>query len=259
MPSLILTILITLAILIGAGSASGNEDRTLTVFAAASLSEPLTTLGAQFTDKTGLELRFSFASSSVLARQIRSGATPNLFFSANTRWVDSLAKDGLIDEQSRTAVLSNSVVIAAPISSSLQPFSIDSQTRLSKVLQPGERIAVGDPDHVPAGIYAAASLRQLGLWDDVKNLLARADNTRAALALVERGEAPIGFVYLTDTNISPQVKILAHLPSGQGNHITYELVIVGPADEQSNKLLDFLTGDSAVKQFRAAKFIVLDH
>ena len=258
MPTLNLTFLLALLILATGGNAKANDEQTLTVFAAASLTEPLSVLGAKFSENTGLEVRFSFAASSVLARQISSGANPDLFFSANTRWVDSLAESGLIDEQSRTAVLSNSLVVAAPKTSALAPFTLDQRTKLAALLKPGERIAVGDPDHVPAGIYAAKSLRQLGLWTEIEALLARADNTRAALALIERGEAPLGLVYLTDTKISSEVKILAQLPPLPNDQITYELVIVGNPSKASAKLLTFLTGDIAAEQFKAAQFTILD-
>ncbi|MGR8949197.1 MAG: molybdate ABC transporter substrate-binding protein [Gammaproteobacteria bacterium] len=257
MLNLFITTLITLALFNVTSRAVAEDKAVMTVFAAASLSDPLTTLGKQYNELTGVEVRYSFASSSVLARQIKSGARPELFFCANPRWMDELANNHLIDSQTRTPVLSNTLVVAAPIASPIEPFTLDKDTILTNLLGPGERIAVGDPDHVPAGMYAAAALNKLALWAEVAPLLARADNTRAALALIERGESPIGFVYLTDTIISPGVKILAHIPPDVGEKITYELAVVGKQNDGTMKLLKFLTGSEAAKQYAASQFIVI--
>lgn len=231
-----------------------QQDIELIIFAAASLSEPLTTIGNRYEKETRTSIRYSFASSSTLARQIEAGAAPNLFISASSHWVDYLNRHGLIKADSRVALLSNEIVVAAPIASPLNNIVFNRDVNLVKLLKPGERIAIGDPDHVPAGMYAKLQLEQLGLWTEVAANLARADNTRAALALVERGEAPIGFVYRTDALISSRVKIVATVPSSRTDPITYEVAVPTTANSDARGFYNYLLSEKSQEIFLAFGF-----
>ena len=238
---------------------SKDKNASLVVFAAASLTEPLTAIGQTYTQQSGVSINFSFAASSTLARQISSGANPDIYLSANTRWMQSLHAQGLLEPASRRPLLSNTLVVATSAQSALAAFSLDENTDFAALLSPGERIAVGDPDHVPVGMYTKRSLMRLGLWSRVEPLLARTDNTRATVALLERGEAPFGFVYRSDTSISPNVKILAEVPGAETNPIMYEIAIVKNASDSAKEFVAFLHKEAAREIFSGYQFIPIDN
>ncbi len=147
----------------------------------------------------------SFASSSTLARQIEAGAPADLFISADQKWMDYAVDKKAIDTATRQTLLGNSLVVVAPKASEQKDFTIDSKTNWTSLLN-GGRLAVGDPEHVPAGIYAKEALQKLGAWDTLSPKLAPAEDVRGALALVERNEAPLGIVYGSDAVASKGVK-----------------------------------------------------
>ncbi|MFC4236867.1 molybdate ABC transporter substrate-binding protein [Thalassospira xianhensis] len=243
MRHLIRTGLASLFLLAAATTARAQE---ITVFAAASLTDAMTQVAQSYATATGDTLQLSFASSSTLARQIAAGAPADLYISANQKWMTWLADQDLIAANSRHDLLANALVLIAPADSNLAPITINSQTDLTKLIGDEDRIAVGDPDHVPAGIYARQALENLGQWDAIEPRLARADNVRAALALVERGEAPLGIVYATDAAIATDVKIIATFPENSHPAITYPVAITtGQANPAAVKLLAWLLGDDA--------------
>lgn len=216
--------LFTATLALMASTAAHAED--ITVFAAASLTNAMTKAAENYEVKTGNHVRLSFASSSTLARQIAAGAPADLYISANQKWMDWLANQDLIAPETRQDILANSLVLIAPADSALGQLTIDDRTGFLDLISPEDRIAVGDPEHVPAGIYAKQALTHLGQWDAVEDRLARADNVRAALALVERGEAPLGIVYRTDAAIAQDVKIIATFPEGSHPPITYPIAMI---------------------------------
>lgn len=230
-------------------SDAGESKPTLTIFAAASLLEPLEEIGKTYSKEHHAEIRFSFAASSTLARQIEAGALPNVFISANSTWMDYLAKRALINSSSRTSLLTNTLVIAAPATSSVKEFELTKATNLTSLLAPGERIAMGDPEHVPAGIYSMMALRKLGMWAQLAPLVARADNTRAALALIERGEAPFGFIYATDAAISQRVKVIARIPVQAHPEIRYDAATLDNLDQAASAFLSALLEPQALEIF----------
>ncbi len=235
--------LVSIAFLL-ATTAARAED--ITVFAAASLTDAMTKIAQTYATATGDTLLLSFASSSTLARQIAAGAPADLYISANQKWMTWLADQGLITTNSRYDLLANGLVLIAPTDSDLANIDLADKTDLTSLIGDQDRIAVGDPDHVPAGIYAKQALESLGQWAKVEPRLARADNVRAALALVERGEAPLGIVYATDAAIAQNVKIIATFPENSHPPITYPMAI--PQDRSkpaSVKLLSWLLGDDA--------------
>jgi molybdate transport system substrate-binding protein len=228
-------------------SVSAHE---ITVFAAASLTNAIETAASAYEKKTGDKIRLSLASSSTLARQIAAGAPADIFISANEKWMDWLNDQGLLMPGSRHDLLTNRLVLVAPQDSTLTPVTIGENTDLSALIGSDDRIAIGDPDHVPAGIYAKQALTSLGQWQKVAPRLARADNVRAALALVERGEAPIGIVYQTDARISDKVKIMGIFPEKSHPAITYPVALTGNMSETSTmKFLLWLLGDDAGRIF----------
>jgi molybdate transport system substrate-binding protein len=203
----------------------------ITVFAAASLTNALQDIDAAYTKRTGTPIAESFASSSTLARQIEAGAPTQVFISADTKWMDYLAQKSLIATQ--TILLGNALVLVAPADAQVPAQSIDSGFDWAKLLGPNGRLAVGDPDHVPAGIYAKEALQHLGAWNALEPHLARAEDVRGALTLVERSDAPLGIVYVTDARVSAKVKIVGVFPESTHAPIVYPAGIVKGADTPS--------------------------
>ncbi len=164
--------------------------------------------------------------------------------------MDWLEGQDLITPNSRYDLLANRLVLIAPTNSTLAPLDINATTDLISLVGPDDRIAVGDPDHVPAGIYAKQALTSLGKWETINPRLARADNVRAALVLVERGEAPLGIVYQTDARISDKVKIIGTFPENSHPAITYPIAsITGHAKARAIKFLLWLLGDDGGRIF----------
>ncbi|HET8729386.1 MAG TPA: molybdate ABC transporter substrate-binding protein [Alphaproteobacteria bacterium] len=225
----------------------------VTVFAAASLTDVLREVGAVYEERTGGSVVLSFAASSAIARQVANGAPADLVVSADGRWMDWLEERGLIVAGSRGSRFGNALVLVAPADSaiSLEP---EPGFPLVQALD-GGRLAVGDPDHVPAGRYARQALEALGVWADVERHLARADNVRAALVLVERGEVPLGIVYATDAAIVGGVRVVAQFPAGTHEPIRYPAALVaGRKNPAAHDFLSFLNGPEAAEIFRAYGF-----
>lgn len=195
----------------------------VTVFAAASLTGVLTDINELARRQDLTECRCVFAASSALARQIANGAPADIFISANRRWVDYAVGASQLDGATRRVVAGNRLVLIAPAD---RPITLDGGrwAELPAKLQ-GGWLAIADPDHVPAGIYGAAALRKLGIWEALRPRLARAANVRAALALVDRGEAAAGIVYGTDLRASSRVAEIAILPTGSHPPIDYLAVL----------------------------------
>jgi molybdate transport system substrate-binding protein len=201
----------------------------LTVFAAASLTDAMKDVAKLWQTDGHPAPRMSFASSSTLARQIEQGAPVNLFASADEQWMDYLAKRGLIAADTRTDLLSNDLVLVVPADKPVK-VEIKPGFDLKGLLGPRGRLAVGDPAHVPAGIYAAQALKKLGAWDVASPRLARSDDVRAALLLVERGEAAAGIVYGTDAAASKAVTVAGTFPADSHSPIAYPFAVVKAGD-----------------------------
>lgn len=217
----------------------------LTVLAAASLTDALKDVAVLWTQAGHAPLRLSFASSSTLARQVENGAPANLFASADDQWMDYLAGKGLIAADTRRALLGNDLVLVVPADKPVH-VSIGPGFDLPGLLGADGRLAVGDPAHVPVGIYAAQALRRLGLWDAVQMRLARAEDVRGALLLVERGEAPAGIVYSTDAAVSNAVAVAGLFPDSSHDPISYPFAVVRSGDTpEARALLAFLAGPQA--------------
>jgi molybdate transport system substrate-binding protein len=239
--------------LLAAGAVRAQD---VTVFAAASLTNVLEQVGKAYREAGGAPVRFSFAASSALAKQIESGADADIFASADEQWMDYLAQRGLIVDGTRSARIGNALVLIVPAT---QARTVDIKPGLDLAGMIGDgRLATGDPAHVPVGRYAQQALTKLGVWSAVEPKLARSENVRAALALVERGEAPFGIVYATDAAASGgKVAVAATFPADTHAPIVYPIAIVAKRDRpEVSRFLDYLNGPDAAKFFREAGFSV---
>lgn len=225
----------------------------ITVFAAASLTQALTEIGAAHEQATGDKVRFNFAASNTLARQIEAGAPADIFFSADEAQMDSLASKGLIAKGTRMPLLGNTLVIVTALDG-------PAIAKVADLANPSiRRLSLGDPKAVPAGVYARLYLEKLGLWQTLQAKIVPAENVRAALAVVESGNAQAGIVYQTDAAISPKVKIALAVPAAEGPAITYPVAAISesPHAAAANKFLASLAGRESGAVFTKRGFILL--
>jgi molybdate transport system substrate-binding protein len=248
-------LLLALALLLAfAGPARAERPETLLVFAAASLTDAMQDVGKLWEARGNPRIRFNFAASSTLARQAEQGATANIFASADQRWMDWLQDRNLIAADTRRTLLGNRLVLVAP-KDRVPQVTIAPGMDLLTLLGPGGRLATGNPDSVPAGTYARQALTSLGIWAAIEPRLARAENVRAALLLVERGEAPLGIVYATDAAIAPGVAVAATFPAGLTTPITYPFAVLRAGDTpMARRFLAFLASPEAGDAFARRGF-----
>ena len=225
------------------------------VFAAASLTDALEEIAASYREANATVVKLSFASSSTLARQIEAGAPAHLFASADQPWMDYLAERGLVLPETRVSPIGTALVLVAPVESAVALISIDAGGDLAALLGRDGRLAVGDPEHVPAGKYAQPALSSLGLWSALERRLARADNVRATLALVARGEAPLGIVYATDARVATGVKVLGTFPAASHPPISYRMALDKGGDTPgAHAFFRFLTGQQGLSVLQRQGF-----
>lgn len=228
---------VLLALLLLVSPHAARAADTLTVFAAASLTNALQDVGALWTAAGHGKVVFSFASSSTLAQQIEHGAPAGVFLSADEKWMDELAKRQALADGTRRDLLGNSLALVEP-KATLKPITLARGVKLDAVLGTSGRLAVGDPGHVPAGIYARQALEKLGLWTSLRTRLAPADSVRSALRLVELGEAPAGIVYATDVGVSPKLGVAGTFPANSHDPIRYPVAVIKAGDTKDAR--DFL-------------------
>jgi molybdate transport system substrate-binding protein len=240
-------------LLCAAALASPAAEQPLTVFGAASLANALEEVGRAFTARTGQAVRFSFAASSQLAKQIESGAPADVFISADQDWMDYLASRRQIQPGTRRDIAGNRLVLVAPADSPVQ-LKIGPGFPLATALGVRGRIAVGDPATVPAGKYARAALTRLGVWQSVEGRIIPADNVRTALNFVARGEAPLGIVYATDARAEKRVRVVDAFPGSTHEPIRYPAAATAVAAVDAAGFLEFLTSEPASAIFDRAGF-----
>jgi len=240
---------------LAAAGARGREKAPLTVFAAASLKNAMDDVGKAWTAKTGEPVRFSYAASSAIARQVEAGAPADVFVSADADWMDYLARRSLIVTASRGDLLTNHLALIAPAASRIR-IRIGHGMPLARALGGGRLSLAGS--EAPAGKYAKASLIALGVWPSVEARLAQADNVRGALIFVARGEAPLGIVYDTDAKVEPKVRIVGLFPDSSHPPIVYPAAVLAhAANPRAGVFLAFLHGPEASGIFRRYGFVVL--
>ena len=228
-------------------------ERVLTVFAAASLTNVLQDAGDAYTAQTKQPVRFSFAASSALARQIESGAPADVFVSADQDWMDYLQARKLIAPSTRANIVANTLVLVAPADSAVA-LKIAPGFGLAAALGADGRLATGDPASVPVGKYAQAALTSLGAWPAIEKRIVAADNVRTALNFVARGEAPLGIVYATDAKAEPRVRVVDTFPASTHEPITYPAAATSTAGPEAADFLKFLQGPAARALFDKAGF-----
>ncbi|MBL8783226.1 MAG: molybdate ABC transporter substrate-binding protein [Alphaproteobacteria bacterium] len=232
-----------------------SAERDVTVFAAASLTNALQDVAKDYEASGGGKVKFSFAASSLLARQIEAGADADVFFSADTEWMDYLAARKLIRTGTRRDALSNRLVLIAPAGSTVA-LSIAPGFAIAAALG-DSRLALADPDTVPAGKYAKAALTKLGVWDAVANKIARAENVRAALAYVARGEASLGIVYETDAKAEAKVRTVDTFPADTHPAIVYPVALTASANgSDAEAFLAYILSAKAAAVFKRHGFSV---
>ncbi len=244
------------ACVVGAQACAADEDKpSITVFAAASLTNALQELGDGFTKDTSIAVRFSFAASSALARQIENGSRADVFFSADLEWMDYLQSRNLIQPATRHDVLGNQLVLVAPADSKIV-LKIQPHFALAATLGKG-RLATGDPDSVPVGRYAHEALANLGVWDEISARLVRADSVRSALAFVDRGEAALGIVYATDALVDKKVRVVDAFPAATHMPIIYPAALTTGAKSDAAKFLAYIRGPAGNVAFQHHGFTPL--
>jgi molybdate transport system substrate-binding protein len=225
----------------------------ITVFAAASLTDSLKEIAANYEKQSGDKIIFNFGASSLLALQIKAGAPADIFFSADEAQMNMLAKKGLIDSATRKSILGNSLVVVVPSNSALQIKSGSDLTNADVRL-----LALADPQAVPAGVYVKAWLEKLRLWPAIEPKVVPTENVRAALAAVASGNVDAGVVYKTDAAISKNVKIACEVPRADGPDISYPMALVKglPQPEAAKKFLDYLSSEAAGQVFKQFGFLL---
>jgi molybdate transport system substrate-binding protein len=228
----------------------------VTMFAAASLTDAMKDISAKWVADGHQPLVLSFGSSSTLARQIEAGAPANVFASADEKWMDYLAQKNLIAADTRKDLLGNDLVLVVAADKP-KHVTIDKSFNMLGLLGADGRLATGDPAHVPVGIYAEQALKKLGMWDAVSPRLARTEDVRAALLLVERGEAPAGIVYATDAAVSKAVMVAGTFPADSHDPVSYPFAVTKLGDTaEARALLKFLSGPQAHAVFAQRGFKV---
>jgi molybdate transport system substrate-binding protein len=225
----------------------------LTVHAAASLTEAMKEIGAAYEKESGDKLQFNFGASSTLERQIEQGAPADLFLSADEAKMDALEEKGLLLTGTRRSLLSNLLVIVVAVDTSAVPKAASDLTKSEF-----KKIALGEPQTVPAGIYAREYLQKLGLWDTLKEKIVPTESVRAALAAMESGNVEAGFVYKTDSLISKKVKVAVEIPAAEGPRISYPMSVLQSSKqpERANRLAEYIAGPAARQVFEKFGFIV---
>jgi molybdate transport system substrate-binding protein len=257
-----LAVLAALPLAAGPAATRARAADPVVVFAAASLKNALDDAAAAWTKDTGKTTRISYAGSNALAKQIEAGAPADLFLSADEAWMNEVDKSGDLRPGSRFDFLRNALVLIAPGTGTkgadpqiaLAP---DLGSTLTKVLA-GGKLAMANTEAVPAGKYGKAALQKLGGWDAVRGQVAQADNVRAALLLVARGEAPLGIVYATDAAADPSVKVMATFPSDSHPPIVYPAAVTKASkNPDAEAFLTYLKSAPARASFERQGFTVI--
>lgn len=242
-------VLCTLGMPLRAADAPKQE---LLVFAAASLTNVLDEIGTAYTQQTGQPVKFSYAASSALARQLEAGSRADVFFSADLEWMEYVQARNLIERATRRNVLGNRLVLVAPADSRIE-LQIAANFGLAAALGNG-RLATGDPETVPVGKYARSALTSLGVWNEVADKLVRADNVRSALAFIARGETPLGIVYETDAKVEKRVRVVDYFPADSHPPIVYPVAVTAQARPAARRFVEFLQSAAAQEAFRKYGF-----
>ena len=237
--------------------AKSNADDVV-VFAAASLKNALDDVAARYHQATGKTVAVNYAASSALAKQIEQAAPADIFFSADLAWMDYLEERNLIAKVTRRTLLGNEIVLVAP-KDSRAAVSIGPGMDLAPLLGADGRLAMANVESVPAGKYGKAAMESLGAWAGVSERIVQADNVRAALAFVARGETPLGIVYLTDARAEPAVKVVGTFPADSHPPILYPVALIAASkNPDAAAFLRFMESKAAVPAYTSQGFTVVE-
>lgn len=234
-------------------SATATAEEKLTLFAAASLTNVLTELDAQYEKATGIKVIHSFAASSALAKQIENGAPADVFISADLKWMNYLQDKSLINKATRKNLLGNRLVLIAPKAKTFD-VRFDNTFDLSKAFD--GRFCTGDVESVPIGIYAKEALTNLGWWKDIKSRVVGTQDVRGALAFVERGECLTGIVYETDAKASSKVDLVGIFPETTHSPVVYPVAAIANGKNITQSYLTYLQSPDALNVFKKYGFNV---
>lgn len=243
---------LVLSFLLAVQSATVSAVETVMVYAATSTFNALSDIIKEYNElNTDIIVKVSFASSSTLAKQIEAGAPAQIFISANPKWMDYLQQQNLLIPETRTNLLHNKIVLISPIAYSIkvkmnQDFNFANQLK--------GKLCLGDPNHVPAGIYAKQGLVTLNWWNNLKRDIVGTKDVRAALVLVEMGECAAGIVYATDAKASDKVQVIAEFPSKTHEPIVYPLARVAGSSDIANDFMAYLKSKESRKVFKRYGF-----
>ena len=235
---------------------SAAQDKTITIFAAASMKNAVDDINAAYTKATGVKVVASYAASSALAKQLEQGAPADVFASADLDWMDYAIQKKVIRQDTRVNLLGNRLVLIAPADSKLTNVAIGPGFDLAKLAGDG-RVTTGDVQAVPVGKYAKAALEKLGAWQAAAPKFAMAESVRAALAFVARGEAVLGIVYETDAKVEPKVKVVGVFPQDAYPPVVYPVALTATAKPEAAGYLDFLRSSAAKAMFEKYGFSFL--
>ena len=221
---------------------NANADQKVTVFAAASLTNAINEIAANYEKEQAVQVQTSFASSSTLAKQIEKGAPADIFISADTKWMNYLHEKNLLNAGSKVNLLGNQLVLIAPKG---KAFKMEMNKGFNIAGAFSGKLCTGELDSVPVGIYAKQSLKNLNWWDAIKMRIVGTQDVRAALVFVERGECDAGIVYETDAKVSTKVDNVAAFPESSHDPIVYPLALTKNANQSANSFYDYLKSEKA--------------
>lgn len=232
-----------------------TSENDLVVFCAASLTDVMSEIIADYENKNQVQVKINLASSGTLARQIEHGAEPSIFISANKKWMDYLHQKKLTVPESEKKIAGNSIVLVAPLKSGLDSFSFSPELNIADMFS--GRISLGDPKHVPAGSYALKIIQNLGWLEELEPRFLPAKDVRSALMVVELGEVEAGIVYKTDVLKSKKVKIITEFPGSLDESVSYYITIInGKKNSKSTDLYNYITSDTAKMTLEKYGFIM---
>jgi len=231
------------------------KEPSVTVFAAASMTDVITEVAKLYEAEHGVKVKLNFASSGQLARQIYSGAQADLFLSASKRWADYLTEKGICSKNNISYPLSNGLVVVAPIDSSLEGGLDFMNTDLRKLFR--GRLSIGDERHVPVGMYSVEALKESRKFEGLKNRFILGQNTRSTLMKVELGECELGIVYRTDALKSQKVKVVSYIPNSLHKPIGYSFILCNDAQVRGRTFYDFLKSSNVVDIYTRSGFTMI--
>ncbi len=223
-------------------SFAANAEQKITIFAAASLTNAISEIAAEYEKSQQVNIQTSFASSSTLAKQIEKGAPADIFISADTKWMNYLQEKNLIKKESKVNLLGNQLVLIAPKS---KVFKVNMEKGFDLATAFSGKLCTGELESVPVGIYAKQSLKSLDWWDGIKMRIVGTQDVRAALLFVERAECDAGIVYATDAKVSGKVEKIALFPEVTHEPIVYPLALLSHGSAQASAFYDYLRSEKA--------------